>query len=164
MTVTLAARRWFLPVNTRRQCARDQSACRSSSSVLRGSAVHCRVSFTSRKSVGRTRACFREVWARALPQTEEPSYCRRRATATRGIRSSAAHRPPSRNQCHWRITRTSANQFPVSWNSGGGSGEGRKNSSHTMVHMTSGTRRFRAGVLACTAHDGSGGFHPSQGW
>lgn len=54
---------------------------------------------------------------------EEPSHCRRLATATQGIRSSAVHQWPSRNQCHWRITRTSTNQFPVSWNSVGGLGE-----------------------------------------
>lgn len=73
---------------------------------------------------GPARAHFREEWARPLAQMEEPSHCRRLAAATRGIRSLAVHRRPSRNQCHWRITRTSTNQFPVSWNSGGGLGEG----------------------------------------
>lgn len=73
---------------------------------------------------------------------EEPSHCRRLATATQGIRSSAVHQRPSRNQCYWRITRTSTNQFPVSWNSVGGLGEER---------LGGGLKRTRA-TQWCTWH------------
>lgn len=116
------------------------------------SKTNCRVSVTSRKPGGpRARAHFRVDEARALAQMEEPSHCRRPATATQGIRSSAEHQRPSRNQCHWRITRTSTNQFPVSWNSVGVV-EGvevvkRGGYSYMMVHMTwwvtCGMRRIR---------------------
>lgn len=109
------------------------------------SKTNCRVSVTSRKPGGpRARAHFRVDEARALAQMEEPSHCRRPATATQGIRSSAEHQRPSRNQCHWRITRTSTNQFPVSWNSVGVV-EGVE---VVMVHMTwwvtCGMRRIRS--------------------
>lgn len=66
----------------------DQTAF-GSKTRLEGSKTNCRVSVTSRKSVARPEPIFRVDQARPLAQMEEPSHCRRLATATQGIRSSA---------------------------------------------------------------------------
>lgn len=89
-------------------------------------------------------------WAELSPfqrhvQMKEPSHCRRLATATQSIRSSAEHQRPGRNQCQRRITRTCTNQFPVSWNSVGGSWEeclqGEEDQSYTGAHDKSNKKK-----------------------
>lgn len=97
-----------------------------------------------------------------LAQIEEPSHCERLGAATRGIRSSSEHQRPGRNQCHCRITRTSTNQFPVSWNSVGGvGGQKRTTQSCTTWRVTRRRRRFRTcHVLGPALSDGLGGFFP----
>lgn len=113
---------------------------------------------------GPDRAHFRGDQARLLAQMEEPSHCRRLATATQSIRSSALLQRPSRNQCHWRITRTSTNQFPVSWNLVGGLEEerwgGLKELHSGAAHDMS--KRGDSGPFGSAVRDGSGGFHLRQ--
>lgn len=85
-----------------------------------------------------------------LAQIEEPSHRKRLGAATQGIRSSSEHQRPSRNQCHCRITRTSTNQFPVSWNSVGGlggRGELHKAARHGGWHVDWGD----SGRVMCSA-------------